>query len=256
MVQRLLENFKNKLVNEHVFGMFAKSIDPAVFEVAGYAGLDFAILDMEHGAVSYETAQNLIRASVIANLVPIIRVPSSSEEEISKALDAGALGVQVPQVTSAEEAERVVKASKFFPEGNKGVCRFVRAAGYSSIDRFEYFKQANKRLVILQLEGVEAIENLDSILNVKGVDILFIGPYDLSQSLGVPGQTMHPEVIKKMQEIIKKASAKGIILGTFTDNAETLRLWKQSGVKYLSYAGDLGILYTALKELIDFKNTL
>ena len=200
--------------------------------------------------------KNLIRASVIANLVPIIRVPSSSEEEISKALDIGALGIQVPQVSSAEEAERVVKASKFFPEGNKGVCRFVRAAGYSSIDRFEYFKQANKRLVILQLEGVEAIENLDSILKVKGVDILFIGPYDLSQSLGVPGQTMHPEVINKMQEIIKKASAKGIILGTFTDNAETLRLWKQSGVKYLSYSGDLGILYTAFKELLDFKNTL
>ncbi len=103
----------------------------------------------------------------------------------------------MPQITNAKQAEEMIKLAKFAPSGMRGVCRFVRAANYSSMDRFEYFKEANESIIILQLEGQEAIDNLEDIIKVEGIDIVFIGPYDLSQSLGVGGQIDHPAVEEK-----------------------------------------------------------
>jgi len=246
----LLHSFKDKILNGAVYGLFMKSADSAFVETAGYAGFDFAILDMEHGPVGFESMQNNVRAAELAQILPVIRVSSLSETEISKALDIGALGVQVPQIRNACEAKAVVKAAKFHPDGERGVCRFVRAAGYSETDRQTYFRQANEALIIIQLEGEEALENIDQILLVEGIDIIFIGPYDLSQSLGVPGQTMHPKVVEKMESIVAQAAANGTIVGTFTDNLDTLTKWKLSGVKYLSYSVDVGIFLTACQEIV------
>lgn len=191
--------------------------------------------------------QNNIRAAQVSGIVPIVRV--SNYENISKVLDIGAAGVQIPQVSDAAEAKRAVREAKYFPEGERGVCRFVRAAHYSAMDRTEYFPSANQALVIIQLEGQEAIENLDEIMEVKGIDILFIGPYDLSQSLGVPGQTTHPLVVEQMQKIVARAKEKGILVGTFTDSMETLKMWSDAGVQYLSYSVDMGIFCEACKRI-------
>lgn len=109
---------------------------------------------------------------------------------ISEVLDIGTGGIQVPQIVNALDAQKVIKQAKFAPKGMRGVCRFVRAAGYSSKDRYTYFREADETLVILQLEGKEALENMDEIIEVEGIDVIFIGPYDLSQSLGVPGSTL------------------------------------------------------------------
>jgi len=108
------------------------------------------------------------------------------------------------------------------------------------------------------LEGQQAVSALDEILEVEGIDIIFIGPYDLSQSLGVPGQTTHPLVIRQMREITEKAQKKGIIIGTFTDSTETLKLWMDAGVQYLSYSVDVGIFCnacTSLKSTFDHMAT-
>ena len=149
----------------------------------------------------------------------------NSYEEISRALDVGAAAVQVPQVSSAGEAAAAVREARFYPQGERGVCRFVRAAHYSAMDRTDYFSAANQALVIVQLEGQEAIRNLDEIMEVEGIDIMFIGPYDLSQSLEVPGQTTHPLVVQQMKKIVDKAREKNILVGTFTDSLETLKMW-------------------------------
>lgn len=247
MNKELLEAFRRKLQEGCVAGPFMKTCDPGFVEAAGYAGMDFAILDMEHGPISVQQMQNNIRAAQVSGIVPIVRV--RNYENISKVLDIGAAGVQIPQVSDAAGAKRAVREAKYFPEGERGVCRFVRAAHYSAMDRTEYFPSANQALVIIQLEGQEAIENLDEIMEVKGIDILFIGPYDLSQSLGVPGQTTHPLVVEQMQKIVARAKEKGILVGTFTDSMETLKMWSDAGVQYLSYSVDMGIFCEACKRI-------
>ncbi len=237
------EEFYRKIRSGYVIGPFMKTCDPAFVEAAGYAGMDFVILDMEHGPASVESLQNHIRAAQVAGVLPVVRVGSYGD--ISRVLDIGAGGVQVPQVSSAKEAEAVVREAKYFPQGERGVCRFVRAARYSALEKQEYFRRANQALVIIQLEGQKALENLDEIMEVPGIDILFIGPYDLSQSLGVPGQTTHPAVVEQMQEIVERAKKKHILVGTFTDSEKTLKRWSDAGVQYLSYSVDTGIFYEA-----------
>lgn len=248
----ILDKFKEKIAKGlPVGGPFMKTGDPAFVETAGYAGFDFCILDCEHGPISTETIQNNVRAAIISGMVPIIRVAGISEEHIGKALDIGALGIQVPQIRNAVDAKKAVELAKFFPLGERGVCRFVRAAEYSTMDRYEYFKKANSTLVILQLEGGEALNNMEEIMAVKGVDILFIGPYDLSQSLGCPGEVDNPKVIEKMMEIVEAGKKRDIVIGTFLDTAEHIVRWKKAGLQYLSYSVDVGIFALACKAIVD-----
>lgn len=247
----ILESFKKKIAEGAVAGPFMKTGDPAFVEACGYAGFDFAILDTEHGPVSYESMQNNIRAAEVSGLMPIIRVQDGSEASIGKALDIGALGVQVPQISTAAQAEEAVRNAKFFPKGVRGVCRFVRAAHYSATERSEYFAKANETIVILQLEGQEAIDNMEEILAVPGIDIVFIGPYDLSQSLGVPGKVDAPIVAEKMQQIVDKAKELGIDVGTFVDTPAAAAKWKNAGVKYLSYSVDVGIFHDACRQIAE-----
>lgn len=115
-----------------VFGPFVKLTDPAVVEVLGYAGFNFVIIDGEHGPISIESAQNLLRAAESVNITPIIRVGSNDEILIQRALDIGAQGVQIPQINSKSDALKTIKSAKYSPEGERGVCRYVRAANYSS----------------------------------------------------------------------------------------------------------------------------
>ena len=194
--------------------------------------------------------QNLVRAAQVSGILPIVRVKESCSSVMGEVLDIGAGGVQIPQITEKSEAEKIIQLTKFHPMGSRGVCRFVRAANYSSKDRFEYFKEANEALVIVQLEGKKALENVCEILQVKGIDIVFIGPYDLSQSLGFPGQIDHPEVEAKMLEIVAKCSEKGIAVGTFTDTVENAKKWQEFGIKYISYSVDAGIFYDAVSSIV------
>ncbi|MDD4756459.1 MAG: aldolase/citrate lyase family protein [Prolixibacteraceae bacterium] len=162
----------------------------------------------------------------------------------------GPRGVQVPQVNTGQDAQRVVDAAKFSPEGKRGVCRFVRAAGYSSKNKNEYFDKSNKQnLVIIHIEGLTGIENFEDIIEVEGIDIVFLGPYDLSQSLGVPGQINHPKVIEAMKTVITEASARNKFVWTFVETSEDFKMWKDLGLLYLAYQVDTGIFYNACYKI-------
>jgi 4-hydroxy-2-oxoheptanedioate aldolase len=250
MKKEILSNFKNKLMvnKETVYGTWAQSTDPALTECVGHAGFDFIILDMEHGTGSLDNMQNLVRAAENVNLFPIIRVKDNSTTLISEALEIGALGVQIPQIRNAKDVERVIEYSKYQPMGMRGICPFTRAADYSAMDKYEYFNLGNETMVILQLEGNEAIENIDKILEVKGYDIIFIGPYDLSHSLGIVGQIDDPLVFKKGNEIIEKCNKKGIMVGIFSDNLDNVKKWMAQGAKFVTYMVDLPIFYNACKD--------
>jgi len=244
--------FREKLDNgQPVIGSFSKITDPAVVEIMGLAGFDFAIIDMEHGPISVETAQNSIRAAELVGISPIIRVSENDPVSILRCLDIGAEGVEVPQIRNAKDAEITASSARFYPQGDRGVCRYVRAARYSSMDRKEYFKMANERTITIgHLEGVEAVKNLDEIMAVDGLDILFIGPYDLSQSVGVPGEVTHPLVIKQMEKVIESAKKAGKLVGTFADDVPSARRWMDAGVMYIAISVDVGIFYSACRSIV------
>ena len=232
-------------------GPFMITGDPAFVEAAGYAGYDFVLLDMEHGPGTFENLQNLIRAANVAGVCPVVRVPRGTDIWIDRALDVGAGAVLVPQIDTAEQARAVVAAAKFSPVGSRGTCRFVRAAAYGAVPGNEYFAEAQNTVVIIQAEGKKAVENLDEILDVPGIDVIFVGPYDLSSSLGHVGEIDHPEVIACIQQIIEKASAKGVKLGCFADSVEGARKWRDLGVKFMGYACDTYLFYQKAKADVE-----
>lgn len=239
----------NLLKNDMALGVFSKTLDSAFVEAAGIGGLDFIILDQEHGAVGLETLHNHVRAAKLTNMTSIIRVKGVDSHAIGSALDTGAGGVQVPNINTAEQAQAAVNAARFYPLGQRGVCRFVRAAAFGSQDKTQYFQKANESLLVLQVEGLEGVSNLNAILDVHGFDVLFVGPYDLSQSVGKPGEVNSPEVLSLMREIAAKAQAKGIILGAFCDTQENAKLLRREGFTYMAYSVDINLYLEACKQL-------
>jgi len=232
-------------------GPFLKLSDPAVAEICGLAGFDHVIIDCEHGPLSVGEAQNLIRAAELRGILPFVRVPRNEPSEILRALDVGAVGVHVPHVSTADDARRAVDACRFHPEGERGVCRFVRAAGYTSVPAAQHFAEANARtIVVLHIEGTEGLDHLSEILEVRGVDVVFIGPYDLSQSCGIPGEVHHPKVREKMEGAVAQARAANAVVGTFVESPDEADVWVRLGVQYICYAVDVGIFYQACKAVV------
>ncbi len=236
---------------ETVFGPFMKLASPQIVEIAGRAGFDFVIIDMEHGPLGADDVENLVRAAEGAGIAAVVRVYDNSPALIARALDVGAQGVLVPHVSSAREAQLLAKAARFAPEGERGVCRFVRAAEFSAKDRWTYFREANERtLVVAMIEGMEGIASLDEILGVPGLDVVFVGPYDLSQAMGLTGQVSDPRVASEMQRVVDRARSRGVAVGTFVDDVEGARRWEALGVQFVSYSVDVGIIYEAMRDSV------
>jgi 4-hydroxy-2-oxoheptanedioate aldolase len=242
--------FRESLGRRVVLGPFSKSSDPAFVEVVGHAGFDFVVLDLEHGPNTVLSLQNLIRAAQVSGVLPIVRVKEDVPSLIGEVLDVGAGGIQVPKIRCAKDVEEVLRVGRFSPQGMRGVCRFVRAARYSATERHQYFAQANDTILVLQLEGTEAIENLDEILAVRGVDVIFVGPYDLSQSLGKPGDVDNPQVVEAMRGIVERCLKRSVTVGTFVDTLENARKWRDAGVRYLCYSVDVGLFLDKCSEVV------
>ena len=247
-----VDKFKAAMDSDQgALGPFMITSDPAYVEAAGYAGYDFVLLDMEHGPGTFENLQNLIRAANVAGVCPVVRVPRGMDIWIDRALDVGAGALLVPQIDTADQVRAVVSAAKYGPVGTRGTNRFVRSACYGAMPGSEYFAKAQETVVIIQAEGKKAVENLDEILDVPGVDVLFIGPYDLSSSLGHVGEVNHPDVIACIQGIIDKANAKGVKLGCFADTVEGAKKWRDMGIKFVSYTCDTYRFYQAAKADVE-----
>lgn len=243
-------NFKNYLkTKEHVFGVFAKTNDPFFVEIMGKAGFDFVILDNEHGPNSPGDTYPLILASYQSGMYPVVRVPSLNDIEIQRILDLGVGGVEIPQIRNKADALKVKEFTRFDPKGKRGVCKFVRAADFSLKAPDPFFREQNEVTTIIHLEGTEAVNNLEEILEVDDIDILFVGPYDLSQSLGMPGKVTDPVVLKEIERIVKICKKRKRDMGIFTDTMETAKMYKEAGVKYISYSVDVGIFANACKEI-------
>ncbi|MGF1530383.1 MAG: HpcH/HpaI aldolase/citrate lyase family protein [Puniceicoccaceae bacterium] len=236
-----------RLKREALVGPFSKTSDPNLIEAMGYGGFDFVILDLEHGPNDIVNLGNLIRAAERTGLSAVVRVLTTNQ--IGRALDLGAAAIQIPHISTAEDAQRAVESARFGPMGKRGVCRYVRAAEHSSMEKGLYFSSANEISVIAQVEGRAGLENLVQILEVPGVDVIFLGVYDLSQSLGFTGEVERREVVDALSEVVRLCAAKGIPVGTFVESVETAHCYRQLGVQYLCYSVDVGLLFEASRAI-------
>lgn len=242
-----------------VLGAFLGFNSPNIVEMFGYTGFDFIVFDTEHGNISPQECENMIRAAELANIVPIIRVPSNERTNILNSLDVGGMGVQVPMVNTKEDAEKAVGLAKYSSGDNsRGLGFSTRAVKYGiAINKDQYIKTSNdESLVVVQIETKKAIDNLDEILSVENLDVVFIGPSDLSQSLGLPGQVNHPDVQKTIEEAIKKIVNAGKAPGIFIGNINDTKKWVDLGVKYIA-CGATAVFSSAMNNYVStFKETL
>lgn len=234
---------------ETVIGSWNTIPSPSLIEIIGYSGLDFIVIDAEHGPVSTETAENLIRASEVTGMTPIVRVADKNSYMILSALDMCAIGVQIPHISTKKEALSVVEYAKYYPSGMRGLSTFTRASRYS-LDSAVHVKSSNdKTMVILNIEGREGIKNLKEIVKVPDIDVIFIGPYDLSQSLGKPGNIEDKELINCIKRSVRVAESKGIACGSFAKDMKYMDILLDCGVRYITYMVDSAIILNSYKEI-------
>ncbi len=184
---------------------------PQIVEMAGHAGFDWVLIDMEHGTITLETAELMIMAAEAVGITPIVRPPSNSSADITAAMDRGAGGVQVPHVNTVEDARRAVAAVKFGPGDQRGLASGTRPDRYGLAEAMpDFVERSNaESLVCIQLEHGSAIDNLDGLLGVDEVDVFFVGPSDLSQSMGHPGDPKVEPVKKAIEQTLAKIVAAG-----------------------------------------------
>ena len=225
---------KAKLVaGRAVFGVMVTFPSPQVVEMLGYLGFDWVLIDNEHGSITVDNSEQVIMASEFSGIAPIVRPVANRPEIIAPFLDRGAWGVQVPHVNTADEARAAVDAVKYFPMGHRGLFFRGRPAEYGFGGPVgEYTVTANREtLVCLMIEEVEAVENLDEMVNVEGVDVYFIGSGDLSQSMGYPGEQTHPEVQKMMERGVRVIRDGGKVAGVSCPDA-LMSKYLEMGVQY------------------------
>jgi 4-hydroxy-2-oxoheptanedioate aldolase len=220
---------------ETVYGCFVRYPDAGLVEMMSFQPWDFFVFDGEHGVLEPKDCEHLVRAAELRGVTPLVRVPTNLPPQILRLLDTGAQGVHVPWVNSKAEAEAAVRAVKYHPRGQRGLAA-VRAAGYGLAGSLgDYAQQANaETLVVLQIETAEAVEQAGAIAAVDGVDVVFIGPSDLSQSLGVPGQAQHPSVLAAIDRVVQDVVHTPVALGIMCANAAAARQWGGRGFRYLS----------------------
>lgn len=234
-----------------VAGPFLGIPAPMVVELLGAAGCDFVLIDTEHSALDMLAAEDLIRAAELWNVTPIVRVYLHAPAVINKALDAGAQGLLLPHVDSADEARAIVQAARFTPLGQRGLGSVTRLTGYGTEDIPTYVQRANEEtLIIAQIETVAGLRNLESILQVPGIDAIFIGPSDLSHSLGLPGQRQHPTVQAAIAEIAAKTRAAGLPLGTVAGDPQTARKLVAEGYQLIVF-DTTRLIVNAAKSYMD-----
>lgn len=239
-----------------IWGPALKFNDPAVVEILGKVGFHFVFIDREHATLDELAVEHLIRTALLTGIAPVVRVAENRAAMISKALDMGALGVVVPHVTTPEDAEQAVRAAKFYPLGERGVDPTVRAGGYSLLDPSEYYRKSNEHTaIILQLEGVEAIEKVEEIVAIPAIDAIFIGPYDLSQSMGIPGQVQDAELRRKMMMVIDACKKADITIGTFVGSLEDFDFWVDAGVQFILYSTDSIMFASESKRVVEMLET-
>jgi 4-hydroxy-2-oxoheptanedioate aldolase len=207
-------------------------VNTAMIEYAGRAGFDFILMDGEHGPVSEESVQLGVIVAENAGVTPIARVPVNRPEVILRFMDTGLAGVLGPHVDTVEDAEAAVRAVKYHPMGERGLAG-VRASGYGALPTDEYVTHANAQTMVLaMIESVTAVENIEKIAAVEGIDVLNVGTSDLSQSMGRPGRRDDPELIQLVERVLAAGRASGKTVSVGGGPTTNWPRWKERGARW------------------------
>lgn len=239
---------------ETAVGTFVNIDSPAVAEAASLAGLDFTIVDQEHGPLTAETSLHMCAAAEQGGGDAIVRVRGNQPPEIQRALDIGAAGVQIPQIESGADAEAAVEAARFAPQGERGLSPYVRAGGYDGTANYTE-EQNESTLVVVHVEGQRGLDDLDDILAVEGIDVIFLGPYDLSQALGVTGDVTGDRVVETMEDVCERARDAGKVVGAYADTPAIANEWIDAGVQYVAVSVDCALVKQSFADIADAVET-
>lgn len=252
---------KQRLSDGHAaIGVAVQMNSPENVEVVGAAGFDFAYIDCEHGSFYLEGATNMIRAAEAVGLTPIVRVPNDEPSYIARVLDAGAMGVIVPNVSTPEEARAIVSAAKYKDGdngGTRGACPGTRATWHQTTEWPIFMRRSNENTMVWPLiESPEAIENIDAIASVPGIHALMLGPFDYAHAIGLPGQPQHPDVQARYADVMQAASKNNIdvVASLFSPTPEQMEEekfnWIKAGARILVAGSDRRMLFNALTQRV------
>jgi len=234
---------------ELTVGSWITLAHPAIAEIMSNAGFDWLAVDLEHSVITIREAEELIRVINLAGVTPLVRLTSNNPDLIKRVMDAGSYGVIVPMVNSVKDALKAVEAVKYPPVGKRGV-GLARAQGYGAQFK-EYLEwQQDSAIVIVQVEHIDAVNNLEDIFSVEGVDGYIIGPYDLSGSLGVPGQFDHPDFLAAMDRVRKVAKEMKMTGGIHVIEPEPEQLEQRinEDYRFIAYSLDIRMLDVASRN--------
>jgi 4-hydroxy-2-oxoheptanedioate aldolase len=245
-----LEFRRRVLKGDKLIGAFLNTGSPTIAEIAGVCGLDWCLLDMEHGSGSWEMLAYQLMALHGSGAAPIVRLPSIDNVYFKRALDLGAWGLMLPNVNTAEEAENAVAFSRYPPRGTRGVSSVNRGARYG-IQFDEQLENAHlSTLIIAQIESPLALENLEEIASVDGVDALFVGPADLSVTMGIPKQFEHPDFLEAIGATVRAASRSGKASGILGFTESDIQRYYTLGFSLVAVGSDAGMVAKGFNSLV------
>lgn len=218
----------------------------AAIECYALAGFDFLVLDLEHSSIDVGSLSALVAACHASELACLVRIETGATNSITRILDMGPTGVMAPGVRAASEAAAVVSAARYHPAGRRGLAPIVRhelQRGGAATER------EATTVVVVQLEALDALPEASAVAATPGVDVVFVGPYDLSQSVGHPGELDHPEVVAAGQELARRV-APHAALGVYLERPEQIRRWREAGASFFTARTDGRILLDACRRTL------
>ena len=235
--------------------MFLFTGSAPLVEIMAHTGFDFVIIDIEHSVIAIEDSTHLVRAAEASGLIPIIRLPELTPYVVGKALDTGVTGIMFSHIRNKEDAELAVRLTKYPPQGERSMCTAIRASGYASAGWSDFQRRANEEtMVIALIEDKDAVERMDEIASVPGIDVLFVGPGDLSQSLGAGDRGHeHPAVRAATQRSVELARANGQVAMSVpypTVSPESATDLMKLGVQLIAYSIDERVFFNACQSVI------
>lgn len=249
------ENRTKRMLKEGktVIGTMVSDVrSPSIAQMLATAGFDFFILDTEHGPFSIETVQDMALASRGAGINFFVRVPTRfGHHNLSRPLDAGAEGLLIPQVETIEEVRNIVRATRYYPLGKRGMALRRAPNEYAKGNPRELTQLVNNEvLIILQIESKIAIDNLEELISIEGIDAVLIGPNDLSQDLGVPGEINHPIVQEYIQKLAEKCNKVNFPWGIHLENPSDLIPWIEKGMRFIMCSSDISMIVDTGSNLV------
>ena len=239
-----------------VIGAIMQLASPELIEMAGRNGCDFVIIDCEHGSFYLEGAAEMIRAADAVGITPLVRVPNSDPSYIMRALDSGAMGVVVPNVSTLAQTKIIVSAARYKVGdngGSRGTCPGTRATWHQTSNWSEFVRWSNENIMVWALiESAAGVSNVDEILSVPTLDAIMMGSFDLAHDMGYPGESLHPKVTEALEGVVSKARDKGVavVANFFSTSPEGMaqerNRWLAKGVRILSIGSDRRLIHSAM----------